>query len=136
MSFLNQLFSSNKEKQTTNKTAINWQILTTEEQLDQIIERSATIPVALFKHSTRCSISTAAKSRLERQWTLDSQEVEIYYLDLIQYRNVSNKIADLFGVQHQSPQLILIRDGKAIYDTSHNGISVTGLKSALNSSQK
>jgi len=67
-----------------------------------------------------------AKSRLERSWNL-SDQVDIYYLDLIAFRSVSNKIAELLGVVHESPQLILLKEGNAVYHTSHNDISVEGL---------
>ena len=72
-----------------------------------------------------------ALSRFERNWDLDGAEIEPYYLDLIAYRPVSNKIAETIGVEHQSPQVILLKDGKAIYDTSHNDITVEGLKAIL-----
>jgi len=116
---------------TTKKTGIQWHQLTTEAELEAIIERSNTVPCAIFKHSTRCSISSMALSRFERQWDLDSTEIEPYYLDLIAYRSVSDKIAEVLFIQHQSPQIILLKDGKAIYDTSHNDITVEGLKAIL-----
>jgi len=117
---------------TTNKAGIQWQQLTTEADLDAVIERSHTVPCVIFKHSTRCSISSMAKSRFERNWDIDEAEIEPYYLDLIAYRPVSNKIAETLGVVHQSPQVILIKNGKATYNTSHNDITVEALKSILN----
>jgi len=110
--------------------SIPWINLTSEEELDAAIKQSFDKPVALFKHSTRCSISSMAKSRLERSWDL-SEQVDIYYLDLISYRPVSNKIASVLAVQHESPQVILLKDGKAVYHTSHSDISVEGLKEEL-----
>ena len=72
------------------------------------------------------------KWHLESNWDLNPEELDFYYLDLINYRHVSNKIADDFDVIHQSPQLILVKAGKAVYAPSHQSISVQGLKSALN----
>lgn len=99
---------------------MNWKNITNENQLDTIIEQSYHQPQVLFKHSTRCSISSLAKSRL------DSHEapidVSFHYLDLLAYRPISNKIAELFEVAHESPQVLLIKNGKCIYDESHNGI--------------
>ena len=88
-------------------------------------------PVVIFKHSTRCSISSMAFDRLRRAWK-EGENVKPYYLDLIQYRDISNQIAERFGIMHQSPQVILLKDGKAIYDNSHMGISYQDLISHAN----
>ncbi len=117
--------------ENNNDLQLNWKNLTDASQLDEIIKDSHERPVAIFKHSTRCSISSMAKQRLERNWDIEGNTLDVYYLDLLTYRPVSNQIARDFGVEHASPQLILIKDGKAVFDTSHNAISVEGLKSAL-----
>jgi bacillithiol system protein YtxJ len=101
---------------------MNWIPLTTETQLSEIREASANHPVIIFKHSTRCSISAMAKSRLER--AAEPENVTFYYLDLIRYRNISNQIETEFNVQHESPQVLLIRNGKCVYDESHSGITM------------
>lgn len=101
---------------------MTWNELTDEAQLDAIKTQSAEMPVVIFKHSTRCSISTMAKTRLER--SVAPESVAFYYLDLIRYRNISNKIAEVFHVHHESPQILLIRNGECTYDDSHNGISM------------
>lgn len=110
-----------------------WQILDSQDQLDQILARSGEIPVLLFKHSTRCSISTMAQSRLFSQWDFSESEIEAWYLDLIAHRDISNRIATDLEVSHESPQVILIRDGKAVYHESHGGITVDGIRGALDS---
>lgn len=101
---------------------MNWIELTTEEQLNTIIEESKQQPVVIFKHSTRCSISSMVKNRLERETA--PEDITFYYLDLIRYRSVSNKIAELFQVYHESPQVLLIKNGDCTYDESHNGIDM------------
>ena len=101
---------------------MNWTALTEEAQLEKIKEESNTQPVVIFKHSTRCSISSMAKNRLEREQAPD--EVKFYYLDLIAHRSLSNKIAEIFHVYHESPQVLLIKNGECVYDESHNGISM------------
>lgn len=101
---------------------MNWIDLTSEEQLKQINEQSNTQPVVIFKHSTRCSISMMAKGRLDRETAPDN--VPFYYLDLLNHRNISNKIAELYSVHHESPQVLIIKNGECIYDESHNGISM------------
>ena len=103
--------------------------MTSEEQIAEIVELSHEKPQLIFKHSTRCSISSMAKSRLEREWNLEN--VELWYLDLIAYRNVSNAIASQLGVHHESPQAILLKDGIVVHDSSHNSISVKQLSEAL-----
>ncbi|MGX5817274.1 bacillithiol system redox-active protein YtxJ [Chitinophaga lutea] len=102
-----------------------WIALESEEQLNAIQERSFDHPVVIFKHSTRCSISGMVKTRLER--SAEPEGLEFYYLDLIRYRSVSNRIAELYGVEHESPQVLLIRNGECIYDESHTAISMEEL---------
>jgi len=101
---------------------MHWIHLTDEEQLKNILIKSQARPQVIFKHSTRCSISAVALSRLQK--AQQPADVDFYFLDLIAYRNLSNKIADLFKVHHESPQVLLIRNGECIYDESHMGISM------------
>lgn len=110
---------------------INWIPFDTVEQLEEIRERSKVLPCIIFKHSTSCSISSLAKHRLENYWDLATDQVAVYFLDLLRYRAISNQIAEDYGVWHESPQLLLIRDGKCIYHTSHLDITVHNLKEQL-----
>lgn len=109
---------------------MNWNELTSLEQLEAIVNESMQQPVVIFKHSTRCSISSMALDRLERSWD-NGEDLKPYYLDLIQYRDVSNQIVDKFGVMHQSPQVIILKDGQVIYDNSHMGISYQAILNAV-----
>jgi bacillithiol system protein YtxJ len=109
-----------------------WQPLTQAEQLTDIVQESHEQPVLIFKHSTTCSISAAAKSKLERQWPdANLADAKIYYLDLLRFRPISAQIAETFGVQHQSPQLLLIQNGECRYDASHMGIRLSDVKQAV-----
>jgi bacillithiol system protein YtxJ len=110
---------------------IPWKRLETTEQLDEIVERSHDKPVAIFKHSNRCGVSAFARERLETEWRNDHGEVEFYFLNLIPNREVSNEIARRFGVLHQSPQILLIRDGESVYDASHHRVTAKNLQKAL-----
>jgi bacillithiol system protein YtxJ len=101
---------------------MNWIPLTEIAQLQQIIEASNSKPQVIFKHSTRCATSAMIKSRLERAEAPAS--LDFYYLDLIAFRSVSNEIEELFRVAHESPQLLLIKNGVCVYDESHYGISM------------
>ena len=78
--------------------------------------------VLLFKHSTRCSISSMALNRLESKWN-DDEQIPVYYLDLLNHRDISNEIATLFSIEHASPQVLLIKNGACVYHNSHNGIN-------------
>ena len=111
---------------------MNWIALKSESDLNQLIEFSfqTELGVAIFKHSTRCSISSVAKMRLTSSWDFD-EKLPIYYLDLISFRNISHLIAEQFEVAHESPQLIIIKNGKAIYTASHMEIAVKAIHAAL-----
>lgn len=108
---------------------MNWIALNSEAQLDEIKEISFTKPVVILKHSTRCSISTMAKGRLDR--ALQPKGVDFYYLDLLAYRPISNKIAELFAVPHESPQILLIKNAECTYEETHNGIDMDDLIAQL-----
>jgi bacillithiol system protein YtxJ len=101
---------------------MHWIHLTDEEQLKQIISKSQLKPQVIFKHSTRCSISAVALQRLQR--VSQPSDIDFYFLDLIAYRPLSNKIAEVFKVRHESPQVLVIRDGACVYEESHMGISM------------
>ena len=101
---------------------MNWKNLQNENDLAALKERSIEIPQVIFKHSTRCSISSMAKNRLER--AAPAQNVEFNFLDLIKHRELSQKIADDFSVEHESPQILFIKNGECVYDESHSGISM------------
>ena len=105
---------------------MNWIELTSEEQIKGIREKSMERPQVIFKHSTRCGISAMAKSRLERSTPVEN--ADFYYLDLINYRSLSRKVAEEFNVYHESPQVLVIRNGECIYDESHLGISMEDIK--------
>jgi bacillithiol system protein YtxJ len=109
---------------------MNWIPLINEHQLEEIRIVSAQKPQLIFKHSTRCSISSIAKNRLERSFV--PLNVEFHFLDLIKYRGISNKIEEVFSVSHESPQVLLIKNGECIYDESHNGISMEEIDEQLN----
>jgi bacillithiol system protein YtxJ len=110
---------------------MNWKQLTESEQIIAIKERSYEIPQVIFKHSTRCSISAMALSRLER--ADQPTQGDFYFLDLIANRSLSNEVAEIFSVRHESPQVLIIKDGECIYDESHMGISMDEIDAHLSS---
>lgn len=118
---------------TTSKkpATFDWNSLTEDKQLDDLIQLSYQKPVLLFKHSTRCSISNMAKNRLESEWDVAADRVEMVYLDLLNHRELSNKIAEVTNVIHQSPQAILLRNGAVVYHSSHEAISALAIKKMI-----
>lgn len=111
---------------------MNWFELTTPAQLDALKAESHQHPVIIFKHSTRCSISRAVLDRVERNWNKeDLSDIKPYFLDLLTHRSISDQIASEFDIEHESPQLILVHQGKPLYAQSHYGIDVNEIKRTL-----
>lgn len=127
MSIFDKVFGNSGSKGTPS-SSIEWIELTEIQQLDDIVAKSAETPALIFKHSTRCSISRFALKNFESEYAIDRDKLKPYFLDLLEHRNISNEIASRFGVMHQSPQVILIKDGKAIYNSSHSDIDAGKVK--------
>ncbi len=128
MSLFKNIFGYSNESNNSSKVA--WIPLTNLGQLNEIIHESTSTPVIIFKHSTRCSVSRMALKQFENEFDLQAK-VTPYFLDLLENRDISSEIALRFGVVHQSPQLILIKDGKAIYNASHSDIASEDLERLL-----
>ena len=108
---------------------MKWTALQTLSQIDKIIEESTEQNILIFKHSTACSTSRMTLDRLERNWN-DEEMVKLkpYYLDLLSFREISNAIAHRFDVEHESPQVLIIKKGKSVYDQSHFGIDYKAVR--------
>ncbi|RXK87206.1 bacillithiol system redox-active protein YtxJ [Filimonas effusa] len=104
---------------------MNWISLTSKAQVDTLKEKSFQIPQVIFKHSTRCSISSMVLNRLERSGVPDNGD--FYYLDLIAHRDISNQLAEDFRVHHESPQVLVIRNGVCTYNESHMAITMNDI---------
>lgn len=125
MSLFNNLFGKNKEKSMPD---VFWNYLENEQQLEELKKTSFMKPVAIFKHSTRCSISRMSWNQFQKYYNISNDKMELYHLDLLEYRFISNEIAEQFQVPHQSPQIIVIKDGVAVYHTSHESIDAKDLE--------
>lgn len=110
----------------SQKSNFPWRQLSNENSIRNLLVESENRPILIFKHSTRCSISSMVLSRFEREWD-KSNEVSLYYLDLLNFRDLSNAIAHELHVVHQSPQVIVIYNKEVIYHESHNGINASEL---------
>lgn len=108
---------------------MKWKLLESVEEFNKLISSSTSF--AIFKHSTTCPISAAAKKRLELGWDKENNEVDIFYLDLLAHRDISNLIADSLKVVHQSPQFLVIKNGEVVYHASHISISSSKAAKAL-----
>ena len=126
MSLFNSIFGSSDEKKE-KLSNVNWIPLQLMGQLDEIIALSKEKPVLIFKHSTRCSIRRFALKQFENEFDLQNQ-IDAYFLDLLEFRDISNEIASRFGIMHKSPQFLLIKEGKVLYDASHSDIQANELK--------
>lgn len=121
MSFLDKFFGRSEEKSNEDF----WKDLHSEADLETAVQESFSKKVVLFKHSTRCFISKTVLKNFEAEVKKANPDASFYFLDLIAHRNISNKIAEDFGVTHQSPQLIVLQNGKAVKDASHQSISLS-----------
>jgi bacillithiol system protein YtxJ len=117
-------FSSGSQK-------LPWTNIDTVEQLHEVLEATGEKPALLFKHSTRCSISAMALNSFEREWSTENERCQLYFVDLIRNRDVSNEIATKTGVQHQSPQAILWNGNQVMYHASHSGIDAQAVEQLL-----
>ena len=126
MGFLDRLRASQIED-----LPADWKVLGEARQIEEIKKASHQKPIVIFKHSTSCGISSMAKYKLEDKWDFSGEDLEFYYLDLLSNRPISNAVADAFGVVHQSPQILVIKNGKAIFNTSHHMVSIGAIKEAI-----
>ena len=124
MSLFSGLFGANT---TSESSKVPWIPLTSMEQLAELTEQSSVKPVFIFKHSTRCGISRSVLKQFENEYDIDT-EVAAYYLDLLEYRPISSVIASQFSVEHQSPQLIVLKNGLVVHHASHSDIDALALK--------
>jgi len=130
MGLFNKIFKSTLEAE--NSIKISWIALTSIEQLEALILQSSLKPALIFKHSTRCGISRMALKSFERDYNLNEENIDLYFLDLLNFRNISNAISVKLNVQHQSPQAIAVKNEHVIYHDSHYQISIDAVKKALN----
>lgn len=116
---------------------MNWHQITNATALEEIKQESFEHPILIYKHSTRCSISSAALGRLERNWKQgEVGTLKPYFLDLIANRSISNQVAEEFGVWHESPQALIIHKGESIFDASHFDISFEDIKAQVSVLEK
>ncbi len=133
MGLFDKILGNKKEasEKEIKKTFINWIPLTSLEQIEEIKTQSKSESILIFKHSTRCGISSMVIKRFEALFKEEHQELKVYYLDLLNYRNVSDEVGYTFQVMHQSPQLLAIKNGVSIWNASHYEIAQLNLSTFI-----
>jgi len=128
MGLFDKMFSSDKKENTEKKSSIPWIDLHSMEQLDEMEKISEEKTVAVLKHSTTCGISRMVLKMFESDYNLSEEEpVKLYFLDLKVHRDISNEIAERFSVRHESPQLIVLKNGEVVHHASHQQIQAEKL---------
>ncbi|WP_046745485.1 bacillithiol system redox-active protein YtxJ [Kordia zhangzhouensis] len=131
MGIFNKIFGTSNTSETPMPSNIQWLPLTDISQLETIVEASKTLPIAIFKHSTRCGISRMVIKQFEQSFPLEKHQMRVYYLDLLNYRSISDEVAARFQVWHESPQLIVIKNGETVAHASHSQINTVNLEQFL-----
>jgi len=126
MGILNKLFSGSSESKEEKQ--LPWIALTTLEQLNEIADKSKTKTQVIFKHSTRCGISRMVMNQFVASYWLTADDLDLYFLDLLNYRDVSNETGYKFQVLHESPQILVIKNGATVAHASHGGINEINLQ--------
>src|SRR5690606_1441056 len=124
-------FKSEKDIASKEIKKVPWKEITDLETLDTLTQESYKKPVAILKHSISCGISRMVLRNFEQEYDLKEEDYNLYFLDLLRYREISNKIASRFNVPHQSPQFIILKEGKVVYDASHSEVKAESLKPFL-----
>lgn len=127
MGIFNKIFGNSEASEVPEPSKVRWTLLTNVDQLDTIVEESKTKPVAIFKHSTRCGISRMVLKQFESDFDLEENQLKMYYLDLLNYRPISEEIATKFQVWHESPQLVVLKNGVTVAHASHSQINSISL---------
>ncbi len=131
MGVFDSLFGRKNETEKKEAKSVPWIPLESLDQLDEIIRASSKRTQVIFKHSTSCGISRMVMNMFGSSYDLEEGQLDLYYLDLHAYRSVSNAVAHKFGVMHQSPQLLVIRNGVVVGHASHGAITAMELERYL-----
>jgi len=126
MGFLKNIFGDKTSKEV-KETYLSWTPLISVEEINTIREISKIQPILIFKHSTSCGISRMVMKQFESLFNGENKHLKVYYLDLLNFREVSSKLSEVFQVIHQSPQLLVIKNGISVYDKSHYEITGVNL---------
>ncbi len=128
MNLFRKMFKNPDDITKKEVEKVPWNNLNRVQQLDILQEESMKYPVVIYKHSTRCGVSSIVLRQFESSFDIKKESVKLYYLDVLAHRTISNEIAAKFNVHHESPQLIVLKNGEVVHDSSHQEISAEKLK--------
>ena len=131
MGVFNKIFGGSASEDSSGKASFNWLKLEDVNQLNDIVEKSNSKTQVIFKHSTRCGISKMAIKQLEQDFASLSNDIDFYYLDLLNYRPISLEIANKFNVEHQSPQVVVVKNEEVVKFASHGDINAIDFNALL-----
>ncbi|MCW5516561.1 bacillithiol system redox-active protein YtxJ [Muriicola sp. Z0-33] len=131
MGIFSSIFGNSSSGENNDNGKAAWISLNSLDQLEEIEKMSEDRPQFIFKHSTSCGISGMVLRMFKQSYSLEPKAADLYYLDLHAYRQISNKVAEKFGVYHQSPQLLVIKNGEVVAHNSHGGISEMALENYI-----
>lgn len=130
MGIFKNIFNGNSKPK--EEKILPWIPLKSKAQLGLITDKSKTKPQLIFKHSTRCGISKMVINQFVDQYNFSESDFDLYYLDLLNYREISNEVGYTFQVIHESPQLLVIKNGVVVAHASHSGINSIDLNLFIN----
>lgn len=119
-----------KNTSSNDEGQFQFDALSNTDQLLDAVNESENRAFLIFKHSTSCSISAVILSKFKKRYK-DIVSVKFFQLDLLKYRSLSNEIAEIFEVEHQSPQIILVKNKKVIHHASHYDINTSDLEALI-----
>ncbi|MGM0932489.1 MAG: bacillithiol system redox-active protein YtxJ [Bacteroidota bacterium] len=122
MGLFDKMFKSERDIVKEEIEKIPWKYITEEQDIEELEKQSFSKPVIIFKYSTRCGISRITLRKFENDLP-ENMDVAFYFMDLVKYRSLSNEIAERFKVSHESPQLIVLKEGKVLHHSSHQDIN-------------
>ena len=128
MNLVSMVGSTFVYNRSANLVSMNWKHLTSIVDLDTAIASSENGTVVLFKHSTRCSISRMALKMIESDWDDSLEGVEAYFLNLLDHIDISAAISEKLGIEHQSPQMLILQSGTSVFHANHSSINVADVK--------
>ncbi|GGD25628.1 bacillithiol system redox-active protein YtxJ [Hyunsoonleella pacifica] len=126
MGLLNKLFGGG-EKVEREEKVLPWIPLSDVKQLDYIEKKSSIKAQVIFKHSTRCGISNMVQRQFISEYNFSEKDLDLYYLDILSYRQVSDEVGYKFQLIHESPQLLVIKNGTLVANASHGQINQVDL---------
>ncbi len=132
MGFFDFFGKKDGSNQPSETKTLPWTVLQTMDQLEAITEASKEKPVVIFKHSTTCGISRMVLRNFENSYEIPEGKINLYYLDLLAHRDISNEIAIRFQVIHQSPQILIIKNGSAVHHASHYNAQASDILQFVN----